>query len=783
MSKNRPFAAVQSDDQWRRSAHTGTSLLEGIVQLSAIEKSRDEVNDDVSFPSPAGLAFDPWCRLYHSRPAEGQVDRLVWRASGVDPLVPPAAVFSETVHEPHGDFSPAEGPVPALHQPQSLAIDHRGRLFVSESGKSRVLIFDLVEQRLIRVVEFAGQPQILDLVSTGESIFVLLDRSPFLMLFDAGRGPRSLDAELHQRGLRFEDFGLPSRLAFKPVADGEFDECTGGGEVTVDRLYLLCDAGTADAKVIPLAAPDDVIELRFATDLEFRGSCGAMELGNELVVAREPGSEFARYCLEGSNVSRLGNLRARGYDGRGIVRTPNESIGYWSARGFRHAVASQPRYMSRGQVTTFRLDSGQFQMQWGRVFLDACLPADTQIRLHCVASDETPRKSLLPRTLPENIENVELTRPDLSPPMPPSEWVSDIEEWQPLHQRETGRELPWTRREDRFETYEAPVNAGPGRYLWITLELSGNTRRTPRIRSLRVEYPSHDLMMRLPRLYSRNAQAADFLRRYLAMFEGTLGTLDTRAQARHALIDPASAPAETLPWLASMVGMTLDRRWSEAARRTFIAEAITLFRFRGTIRGLRRMLAIYLGFEIGIVESYRFRGLGGARLGSEGDPRTAAIVGSFRVGGRYDAGGNAVSELEDEVGEDSFERHAHRFSVVVPASLSQEQLDVVRLILDRHRPAHTLYEICTVDSGLRIGNGAHLELTTVLGHGGEFGTLQTGGSVIGRSDVVGYPRAGTRAGSSHLGKDTVIGSAERTFVADTADSPVDDQKFDQCGDG
>ena len=52
------------------------------------------------------------------------------------------------------------------------------------------------------------------------------------------------------------------------------------------------------------------------------------------------------------------------------------------------------------------------------------------------------------------------------PCVPPRYWAGD----------------PWVRfaANDNFRTYEAPIKSDPGRYLWVTVELSGNTRATPR---------------------------------------------------------------------------------------------------------------------------------------------------------------------------------------------------------------------------------------------------------------------------------------------------------------
>ena len=106
---------------------------------------------------------------------------------------------------------------------------------------------------------------------------------------------------------------------------------------------------------------------------------------------------------------------------------------------------------------------------------------------------------------------------------------------------------------------------------------------------------------------------------------------------------------------------------------------------------------------------------------------------------------------------DAFDTHAHRFSVVIPAVLTTEQLAVVRRILDVHRPAHTIVDVCTAESGIRVGLALHVGLSAVIGRSGGFTTLQTGSSWLGRGAIVGRPGAGTRVASSRLGFDSGVG--------------------------
>jgi phage tail-like protein len=736
----RPYALIGTEDQWRRVSHDNTALVGGAVQLFWTVDPLASPAGPVAAEG-AGLAFDRNCRLYHSVPAEGRVERLLWAAT--DSLRPaseqpgPIDLFEGEVQPELGDFTPVPSvPVVAL-EPRGLAVDDGDRLFIADSPGRCLLIYDLWSRRLLRRVPLSARP--LDLAAYGRSVYVVLASPAGLAVLEEGSDPRpvALPAEITQ----------PARLAVSP--DG--------------KLFVLDKAATADARVIPYDRPAAALAVPFATDLAFQvgdalatRACAAPS--DTLVVARLPGADFRRFCIGPAAVDEMQPLKGRDYDGLGIVGTPDGRIGFWTARGFRHAVAARVRYLAEGRVLTFRLDSGEFHTVWGRVFLDACVPRDTEIRVHCVAVDEPPEGPIRNRLPPANEPAAVLPRPDLSPPMPPVALVPPGQAVdQPLHRRETGRETPWVRPAagDPFETYEAPVWAGPGRYLWVTLLLKGNTRVTPQVRALRAEYPTHDYLRRIPRTFSRDEQTASFLRRYLALFEGMLGELEARADARHALIDSRSAPAELLPWLAGFLGLVLDERWPEATRRTMIAEAARLFRFRGTVPGLSRFLEIYTGKKVILIEKFRLRGLGGAALGASPAMTTASIVGAgFRVGGAL---GVADPIPSATLAKAAFDTFAHRFSVLIPAALSAEQLDVVRHILEIHRPAHTVFDVCTVEAGMRVGQGLYAGLTSLIGRTSGFQPLQVGGSLLGGGTIVGRPVAGTSVGGSRLGADSRIG--------------------------
>jgi phage tail-like protein len=714
MRSPEPFALIRTEDQWRRVSYENTALIGEVVQLAWTEAETADAPGEAR-PEPAGLAFDEHCRLYHSVPEEGRVERLLWAAD--HPPAPVDVIESETEQD-LGDFTPADGPTRVLSYPSALAVDDNARLYIADPKAREITIFDLWSKRLVRRVRIKGRP--LDLAVKGRWVIVLTGDPPGLLRIDARTGPFPLDPP--------QALAQPRRLAVSP----------GGEPFILDGERILARGR------LPLEVPR-------ASDIEFQSD-------EILVVARLPLEDFRRFRVSAAAVEELPALKARAYDGRGIVRTPDARIGYWTARGFRHAVAGRVRYAPLGRVTSYRLDSGEFHSVWGRLFLDACIPKGTRVHVHCVATDDPPQEAALARTPPANVTTMEVIRPDLSPPMPALSLVPDAGGvTQTLHRKETGREIPWVAvaPDDSFATYEAPVITEAGRYLWVTLELSGNTVFTPQVRSLRAEKQSHDLLRRIPKVFSREEIAGAFLRRFLATFAGTMGELDGRGNERHALLDPRSTPRELLPWLAAFVGLILDERWPEQACRTLIEEAVWLFRFRGTIPGLRRFLEIYLGRPPILIEQFRVRGLGGAILGGDGGLQASSVLGAgFRVGGAV--GVTETQQLEGSV-DDAFETHAHRFAVVIPVMLSTEQQDVAQHILDVHRPAHTIVSICTVGAGIRVGRGLHVELSSIIGPTGGFRSLQLDQSLLGKGAVLGRAEAGTKPGASRLGKDTRVG--------------------------
>ena len=88
------------------------------------------------------------------------------------------------------------------------------------------------------------------------------------------------------------------------------------------------------------------------------------------------------------------------------------------------------------------------------------------------------------------------------------------------------------------------------------------------------------------------------------------------------------APSDFLDWLGSWVGILLDESWPVERRRDAIANAVELFRYRGTVAGLTRHVALLTGGDVTVVDNGAVASsqTPGGRLPGEPAPRVAVRV-------------------------------------------------------------------------------------------------------------------------------------------------------------
>ncbi|MBP0019688.1 MAG: phage tail protein [Cyanobacteria bacterium SBLK] len=110
--------------------------------------------------------------------------------------------------------------------------------------------------------------------------------------------------------------------------------------------------------------------------------------------------------------------------------------------------------------------------------------------------------------------------------------------------------------------------------------------------SLFIRPPSSYLNF-LPAFYGER----DFMGRFLSIFEEAFDPIVQTTDTLWAYLDPLTAPKSLLPFIAKWVAWPLDPRWNEKQQRRLLRNAMKLYRWRGTRRGLRWLLAIYTGLD------------------------------------------------------------------------------------------------------------------------------------------------------------------------------------------
>lgn len=160
---------------------------------------------------------------------------------------------------------------------------------------------------------------------------------------------------------------------------------------------------------------------------------------------------------------------------------------------------------------------------------------------------------------------------------------------------------------------EDPISP-PGDYRFVVELIPASGQESIRLPGqLRVLAPGAGsmesrLLQYLPALYRSDL----FLARFLLIFQSIIDPIEQTIDNTHHYLDPGTTPASFLPWLAGWLGLTLDPRLSEHAQRELIRQAVELYRWKGTRRGLREEMRIRTGCRALIVENFD-----GIRLGQD----------------------------------------------------------------------------------------------------------------------------------------------------------------------
>ncbi len=233
--------------------------------------------------------------------------------------------------------------------------------------------------------------------------------------------------------------------------------------------------------------------------------------------------------------------------------------------------------------------------------------------------------------------------------------------------------MPGERREARIEFTAAldgltETGSYPFRVHVSDVE-DGSAATAPGVLHLR--HPQSDLLSRLPSMYAEDLANLEessggraepaFFTRFLLGFEDAARPMADTLDSLHLYFGAFDTAPDFLPWLSTWVGLVLDENWPEMKKRRLIQEAVELYKWRGTRRGLARYLEIYTGVRPRIDD----QPVQGMRLGPD------TLLGRDTV-------------LGDVM------PHTFVVTCAVPDT-AQVKLQTILDIIDAQKPAHTTY--------------------------------------------------------------------------------------------
>lgn len=233
--------------------------------------------------------------------------------------------------------------------------------------------------------------------------------------------------------------------------------------------------------------------------------------------------------------------------------------------------------------------------------------------------------------------------------------------------------------------------------LWCRAEVSarvaGTDERCSKSETTPLAVSAQGAYLRyLPSLYQQD----DFVGRFLMLVESFWKPIEQRIEQLPFYFDPKTAPSDMLPWLASWLGLVLDETMSEKERRALIPQALSLYRRRGTRRGMVEHLEL-LGQEAEVAEHRAFSlrldakslmGLGLA-VGQDERPHTITV----KTQPRSQENGGKVRELTSQD-----ERPRITIAKTPPQSQEDARLarardKMIRDVIEAEKPAHIGYTL------------------------------------------------------------------------------------------
>jgi phage tail-like protein len=709
---------------------------EGLRLVALPQNGRPLVDDAGTLGglvAPTGVAVDARDRIY-------LVDRATARLKRFDPCCAAFEVLP---------CIGGEGSAPRrLRDPRGIALSEKGRLLLADSGNRRVQVFSLLGFALLMIWgprDPDGNPV------TPEAVPDPAGACPPAETWPAGtwmpwgitlgsRG-RAYVTD-HANGLVhcFDRHGCWRWARDGAAADSPaLQHPTHIAADREGRLYVVQEGLDYVAVLDPeglylgRAEPPEHLRGRFCPGPLAAGPRG------ELYVVDDVERRLCRYCCPaspGGPVSYVAGSCPIGAPVGGVAfDSAGDPLLTLPASGQVVHLEGSAAFATGGRLVTGALDSGQMSCTWHRVAVEGLVPAGGAIRVDTLTAE-------LPFDAQQVLE------------LPEGSWATGATWLGP----DSG-------------SWDCLVLSPPGRYLWLRLTVTGPGPVTPLVRSVELGFPRLSSLRHLPAVY-RAAVGADFLDRFLSIFDSLASQVDEKLDRLPGCLEPAAAPVvggDFLTWLASWVGLSFDGTWSVAVRRRLLARAVALYGCRGTLGGLQEVVRIILGLDTGpaeppvpgILEGFRLRRwafAGASRLGDQTTLWGRRITDRLQLSEHSTIGTFRITDVGDPL-RDPYNVFASRFTVFVPAARCRTEASrkAVERVIELTKPAHTSHAVEFVEPRFRVGLQATIGYDSAIGR--YPAAVTAGSSRVGVDAVLGGPPGEPRSPGIRVGPGTRIGSA------------------------
>jgi phage tail-like protein len=109
----------------------------------------------------------------------------------------------------------------------------------------------------------------------------------------------------------------------------------------------------------------------------------------------------------------------------------------------------------------------------------------------------------------------------------------------------------------------------------------------------------HPIGPMLPALFHED----EFAQRFVAGLDDVMAPIFCTLDNLAAYFDPELAPHDFLDWLTKWLRVVVEEGWSVERQRRLVSQAVELYRWRSTLKGLHKMVAVYTGAHPEISES------------------------------------------------------------------------------------------------------------------------------------------------------------------------------------